>query len=85
MPVVPEALSTDVEVGNVFRVGCGISECFTCEELQCWLQVQIVAVLGHDLYCEIPQLIMSDGWEASSGTNESMINHEGMTTDSVVG
>ena len=37
IPVVPEALSADIKAGTVFRVGCGISECFTCEGLQCWL------------------------------------------------
>ena len=38
-----------------------------------------MADLSHDFCCEIPQLIMSDGREASSGAAESMINREGMT------
>ena len=74
IPVVPEALGADVKAGTVFCVGCGISECFTGERLQCWLQAHVMADLGHDICCEIPKLIMSDGWEASSRATESVIN-----------
>ena len=61
-----------------------LHECFICEGLQCWLQAHVMADLSHDLCCEIPQLIMSDGREASSGAGESMINREGMTTHTIV-
>ena len=43
-----------------------------------WLQAHVMADLSHDLCCEIPQLIMSDGREASSGAAESVPNREGM-------
>ena len=83
--VVPEALSADVKAGAVFCISCGISECFTCEGLQWWLQAHVMADLSHDLCCEIPQLVVSDGWEATGGAAESMVKRVGMTTDTIVG
>ena len=44
-----------------------------------------MAYVHHDIYCEVPQLVMSDGWEATCGAIESMVNREGMTTNKVAG
>ena len=30
-----------------------------------------MAYLRHDICCEVPQLVMSDGWEATCGAIES--------------
>ena len=39
----------------------------------------------HDICCEVPQLVIFDGWEATCEAIESMVNQEGMTTNTVAG
>ena len=55
---------TNVKVGSILVLAVAFVSVspVTCEWLQRRFYLRIVTYLGHSFCCEIPELIMSDGW-----------------------
>ena len=74
VPVTLEALCPDVQTGSVISVGGGMGKRLCGQCLEWWLDADIMACLRHGIGSEVPNLIMSDGGEATHAAAKCMIH-----------
>ena len=73
----PETICRNVEPGSIFDYRRGTVEGFAREWLQGWLDANIIADFRQPASHCVPDLVVSDGGEATFGAGERMF-HRGM-------
>ena len=85
VPVTPEALCPNVQTGTIISIGGGVEKELCGQSLEWWLYANIMACIRHDIGSEVPDLIVSDGGEATHAEAECVLHREGSTTGTLAG
>ena len=85
MPVTPEALCPNVQTGTILSIGGGVGKGLCGHSLEWWLYANIMACLRYHIGSEVPDLIVSDGGEATHAVAECVLHREGSTTGTLAG
>ena len=85
VPVNPEALCPNVQMGTIISIGGGVGKELCGQSLEWWLYANIMACLRHNICSKVPVLIVSDGGEATYAAAEYVFHKEGSTTGTLAG
>ena len=69
----PEPTGCNIQPGSIFNVGGRSGKGFTCDWLKVWFNLDIITDFCQQVFCCISDFIVSQNWEATSLTRESVI------------